>query len=288
MSRCWLRVTLLLLIPSFAAGQDPSWTQPIAPFTIADGLHYVGSAGLSAFLFTSDDGHILIDAPLDENVDQVLSNIRSLGFDPSDIRVQLASHAHWDHVGGLARMLDATGADLMLSAADAHYIRQGEDFGLATSGYRGASPDRILEHLDTVRVGDIALIAHLTPGHTPGCTTWSGTVEIDGEPLTFVSVCSLTVLGHYRIVGDDQTYPGQGADFCRSLAHLRTLDADVFLGTHGAFFRMAEKLEALRAGDARAFVDPDGLSRYLDSAGAAIERALRDQGHSGGCAALVG
>src|SRR5690606_5817650 len=148
------------------------------PFRIADGLYYVGTAGLSAFLLTSDEGHILIDAPLQENVPLILANIRELGFDPAHVRAQVASHAHCDHVGGMAEMLAATGADLILSAADARFVREGRDFGLNTGGYPGATPARIVDHLSTVRVGDVEITAHLTPGHTPGCTTWGGTVEI--------------------------------------------------------------------------------------------------------------
>lgn len=278
---------LLLLLPYAALAQDPTWTERLEPVRIADNLHYVGTAGLSAFLLTSDEGHVLIDAPLEENVPVILENIRGLGFDPADVRVLIASHAHFDHVGGMAAMLDATGADLVLSAADARFIGEGADFGLNTRGYAPAVADRIVGHLDVVRVGDIELTAHLTPGHTPGCTTWSGTVTIAGEPLEFVSVCSLSVLPNYRLVGDDLTYAGQSADYCRSVAHLETLNPDIFLGSHGGWFGLNGKAEALRAGDARAFVEGERYRSYLSQARASIERALADQGHTGGCAALL-
>jgi metallo-beta-lactamase class B len=128
---------LLAALPSGLLAQSPDWTEPRTPVRIADQLYYVGTAGLASYLFTSDEGHILIDAPLQANVPLILENIRSLGFDPADIRIQLASHAHFDHVGGLADMREATGAELVLTEADAAFVRSGRDFGLegVTAGY---------------------------------------------------------------------------------------------------------------------------------------------------------
>jgi metallo-beta-lactamase class B len=280
--------SVALAAPAPAAAQS-DWTEPMEPFQIGEGLHYVGTAGLAAYLFTSDEGHILIDVPLDENVERVVANIRALGFDPADVRIQLASHAHFDHVGGIARMQEITGAELVLSEADARFVAEGRDFGLpGLDGYPPARAGRTLRHLETVTLGHWRLTAHVTPGHTAGCTSWSGDVVIAGRSYRFVSVCSLSVLGSYRIVGPDPTYEGQGRDYCRSLAHLRTLDPEVFIAPHGSFYGLEEKLAARRAGDALAFVERERYVAYLANAERAIERALAEQGHSGGCAALVG
>lgn len=279
---------LLMAAASPAAAQS-DWTEPREPFQIGEGLYHVGTAGLAAYLFTSDEGHILIDAPLDENVERIVTNIRALGFDPADVEIQLASHAHFDHVGGLARMGETTGAELVLSEADARYVREGRDFGLpGLDGYAPAHVDRTIRHLDTVELGPWRLKAHVTPGHTAGCTSWSGEVTIEGRSYRFVSVCSLSVLGNYRLVGPEATYDGQGRDYCASLAHLRTLDPEVFLGPHGSFFGLDEKLAARRAGDALAFVERERYARYLDGAEQNIERTLAEQGQRGGCASLLG
>ncbi len=284
-----LRVLLFTCWFAPASGLAQSdWTEPLEPFAIGEGLYYVGTAGLAAYLFTSGDGHILIDAPLDENVDRVLGNIRALGFDPRDVRLLLASHAHFDHVGGMARMRQATGAELVLSVRDAEYVGAGRDFGLDDlAGYPPARADRTLGHHQTVRVGTWELTAHLTPGHTPGCTTWSGDVVIEGRARRFVSVCSLSVLGSYQLTGEGATYPGQGREYCASVAHLRTLAPEVFLGPHGSFYGLADKLRARRAGDALAFVEDERYDRYLDDAQRSIERRLAEQGVSGGCATLL-
>lgn len=284
-----------------AAAQDaefvrpPSWTTPVEPVQIADQLWYVGSEELAAFLFTDPAGHVLVDATLDENLSQLLASIRAAGFDPADIRLLLASHAHFDHVGGLARLRETTGAEIALSEADARLVAAGGrgDFFLGDRApYPPTPADRILRHGDTVRSGALELTAHLTPGHTRGCTSWSGEVTIDGQPHTFVSVCSLSVLEGYRLTadetaGDEPSYPGIAHDFCSSLAHLESLEPDIFLAPHASFFRMQDKAAARNAGDRKAFIDPVRYHDYLARAGARIEDALRDQGEPGGCPAIL-
>lgn len=264
----------------------PSWTEAMDPFQIAAGLYYVGTVGLASFLVTSDEGHILIDAPLRENTPLVLSNIRRLGFEPGDVRLQLATHAHFDHVGGVAGMLDVTGSDLVLSQHAAALVADGGGPG-ALGPYPPATATRVIGHLETVSVGERTLTAHLTPGHTRGCTSWSGEVVIDGDALTFMLVCSLSVLPDYRLVGEAESYPGIARDFCSSVAHLRTLEPDIFLAPHGGFFGLDDKVRALAAGDERAFVDPERYTSYLTRAEAAIERALGEQGHEGGCSTIL-
>jgi metallo-beta-lactamase class B len=264
----------------------PSWTEAIDPFRIADGLYYVGTAGLASYLVTSEGGHVLIDAPMRENTQMVLANIRRLGFEPGDVRLQLATHAHFDHVGGIAGMLDVTGSDLVLSEHDAAVVADGGG-PRALAPYPPAQANRVIGHLETVSAGDRTLTAHLTPGHTRGCTSWSGVVEIGVNPLTFVLVCSLTVLPDYRLVGEDETYPGIARDYCSSVTHLRTLEPDIFLANHGGFMGLADKIRALAAGDEEAFVDPERYKAYLDRAEAAIEQTLGEQGHDGGCSAIL-
>lgn len=264
----------------------PAWTEAMDPFQVAQGLYYVGTVGLASYLVTSDEGHILIDAPMQANTQRVLSNIRRLGFEPSDIRVQLATHAHFDHVGGIAGMLEATGSDLVVSEGAAALVASGGG-PQALSPYPPAQADRVIGHLETVSVGDRRLTSHLTPGHTRGCTSWSGEVEIDGDPLTFVLVCSLSVLPDYRLTGEDETYPGIARDYCSSLEHLRTLRPDIFLANHGGFMGLADKVRALGTGDDRAFVDPARYTSFLDGAEAAIERALGEGGHEGGCSTIL-
>lgn len=289
MTRVHLCLAAGLFAPALVTAQTPaSWTEPIAPFAIADDVYYVGTAGLSAFLFASDDGHILIDGPMRVNTPRVLASIRALGLRPEDIDVHLASHAHFDHVGGLASLMRATGGSLAISERDAEFVRRGDDFGLDTEGYPPVEPGHLLVDGEKVLLGRHTLEALVTPGHTPGCTTWAGEVTIAGDAYTFVVVCSLSALDAYQLVGDDATYPGHGADFCRSLRRLQAIEPDIFLSNHPGFFGMSEKLAALRAGDATAFVESERYRAFLFGAEQAIEGALAGQGHTGGCDALIG
>ena len=246
-------VVLSCALAAPVAAQGPaSWREAIEPVRIADQLYYVGSAGLGAFLLTSDEGHVLIDGPLEENVALVLDNVRALGFDPYDVRVLLATHAHADHVGGLAGLEEATGGRLLASEGDAPFLESGRNFAFDGATYPPVEVSGTLTHLEPVRVGPLELVPHVTPGHTPGCTSWSGRVTIEGEPHTFLILCSLSALSDYRLGGEDPTYRGQAQDFCQSVAHLRTLDPDIFLANHQEFFGLADKAEARRAGDVRA------------------------------------
>jgi metallo-beta-lactamase class B len=172
----------------------------------------------------------------------------------------------------------------VLRAGDAELSAAGGAGPAGASPFPAVRADRVIEHLGTVQLGGWALTAQVTPGHTPGCTSWSGRATIEGASLAFVSVCSLTILPGYRLVGRDPTFPGMGEAYCRSVATLRGLEPDIFLAPHGSFIDLDEKLADLRRGERRAFVDPVGYREYVDGAAASIERTLAEQGHAGGCA----
>ena len=277
---------LLTLTLTVVAPQQAEWTQPIEPFQVADDLYYVGSAGLGAYLLTSDDGHILLDVPLQDNVEMIVDNIRRLGFDPADVEILIASHSHFDHVGGFTLMRAITGAAVYLSAADAEIMARGGEGPTGAGAYTPIQADVIMDHLDTVQIGQWTLTAQLTPGHTPGCTSWSGSATIRGEELTFAFVCSLSVLGFYRLVGPEATFPGMAEAYCRSVATLRGLSPDIFLAPHTGWMNADEKIARLWLGDRRAFVDPDGYREWVEDAAANIEETLAEQGHVGGCASF--
>lgn len=281
-------VAVLVAVPMHVSAQLDDWAEASDPVVIAPGLYYVGSAGLGAFLLTSDEGHILIDAPLEENVEMVLNNIRRVGFDPRDVRIHLASHAHYDHVGGFEGLLEVTGGEVWLSEGDAPFVRSGTDFGFESDGYPAVTPARTFRHMETVTLGDIELTAHVTPGHTPGCTSWAGTVTIEEEQQSFVIACSVSVLSMYRLVGPEPTYPGHGADYCRGVRRLKALNPQIFLAGHGTFFDLETKATEARGGDPRAFVDPERYLSWIERGERAVEDALAEQGHVGGCDVLLG
>jgi metallo-beta-lactamase class B len=242
---------------------------PDEPFHIAGNLYYVGSTGVTSFLLTGPAGHVLIDGGYPETARLIIASIAQLGFDIRDVKVLLNSHAHFDHSGGLRELQEASGAQLWISEGDAELIARGgkgdRTFGplrhLGLGRFPAARVDHRVKHGDTIRVGPIALTAHVTAGHTPGCTSWSFPVRDGERELLAVNICSLSLLPFMDL---DELRPA----FERSFATLRSLPADIFLGAHGSFFDMERKRAAaanLRDG-AAPFIDRAGYLRYIDEA----------------------
>lgn len=265
-----------------ASAQPPrEWTDPFPAFRIAGNLYYVGSRGLASFLVTTRAGHILINSNLESSVPQLRESVESLGFRFSDIEILLISHAHWDHNAGSATLKTITGAQYFVMEADVGVVESGGradyQYG-STPGaqYPRASVERVLHHGDTVSLGDAVLVAHLTPGHTKGCTTWSLQVR-DGDAVhQAVIVCSAGLNPGTRLVANP-AYAQIQSDYERTFRRLGELRADIFLGAHGSFFDLAEKYARLQRGEARPFHDPEGYRRYVESRAVAYRAELAKQ-----------
>lgn len=259
---------------------------PDEPFHIAGNLYYVGSTGVTSFLLTGPEGHVLIDGGYPETAPLIIGSIAKLGFDIADVKVLLNSHAHFDHAAGLRELQEASGAELWVSERDADIMAAGgagdRSFGPLRYVGLGRFPAPRVDHRfadgATVRVGPITLTAHVTAGHTPGCTSWSFPVGDGERELLAVSVCSLSLLP-FMSFGEDESYPGITADFERSFRTLRSLPADIFLGSHGNFFDLARKRrESIGAADPVApFIDREGYRAYIDNAERRFREELADQ-----------
>jgi metallo-beta-lactamase class B len=271
-------IALFLLAAHAAAQAPPSWTRAVKPVRIVGNIYYVGTEELGAYLVAGKEGLILLDVPLEENAELVLRNVRTLGFDSAKIRALLNSHAHLDHAGGLAAVKKKTGAKLYLSARDAELAARGgrNDFAFGDRlAYPPAVADEIVDDGETVRVGDIAMTAVLTPGHTQGCTTWRTTAVHEGKILDVLFLCSLSAPG-YKLVGNDK-YPHIADDFRRSFDKLGKLRPDVFLANHASFFGLAKKLKSVRDGRANPFIDRQEFPRFLDDARKTLEAKIAKQ-----------
>lgn len=244
---------------------DPQRTEPIEPFKIMDDLYFVGARlHLPSYLFTTPEGHILIDTTFDELVPEIVTNIETLGFSVEDIKLMLASHAHHDHVGGHASMREISGAMTLATAADADVIESGGKTDFRDRGlWTPAVVDRIIEDGEQVRLGNRVLTAHLTPGHTKGCTTWTTVVEEQGEQYDLAIVCGFRLNTNERLVGNPD-FTDMPQQFAWSFARLKVLPVDVFLGVHGYWFDLKEKREQLLSGsDTNPFIDPDGYQQAI-------------------------
>lgn len=268
---------------SAEAQRQASWTEPVEPFRVIGSVHYVGTADLASFLITTPAGHVLLDAPLEENVPHILGAIRELGFDPADVEILIGSHAHFDHAGGFARMKEATGARLLLSRADAALVERGgrDDFAFGDRGaFTPARVDGFVEDGDVVELGGVRLRAVLTPGHTKGGTSWLMDVEEGGETVRVLFANSLSAPGYD--LRDNERYPSIMDDFRASFDRLAAIDADVFLATHGSFFRLQQKREAMAAtegegGGRNPFLDREESKRYVERWRAIVEGQFLDQ-----------
>lgn len=253
------------------------WNERMAPFTIIDNVHFVGTRGLGVFLITTPQGHALIDGALAQSVPQILDNIRALGFDPSDIKYLLSTHAHYDHAAGLAGLQRASGAKMIASAADKPYLEAGAiDHGPTSDmAFPPVRVDRVVGDGDTVTLGGTKLTAHLTPGHSPGCTSWSMTAkDSTSVPRTVFLHCSASLGGQSLV---PEAYPGMIANYRATFAKVRAMQADVFLANHDIFFDLHAKRARQLAGEADAFVEPSELQRFNTQMEQGFLEALAEQ-----------
>ena len=281
----WLRCchsALAILVAATAQAQsNRDWTTPFPPFRIAGNLYYVGSKDLASYLVTTSQGHILINSSLEASVPLIRASVEQLGFKFTDVRILLISHAHWDHDAGSAAIKKLTGARYMVMDGDVSVVESGgkADFHYgsdASMRYPPAKVDRILHDGDEVRIGGASLVAHLTPGHTKGCTTWTMKVSEGGRAYDVVIIGSPNVNPGYKLVGNPD-YPGIVADYERTFAVLRALPVDIFLGAHGGYFDLQTKYARMKAGDATALVDPVGYKQYVAERESAFRRELERQ-----------
>ena len=258
---------LLAGLAGEARAQASDWTEPFPPFHIAGNLYYVGSRGLAAYLVVTPQGDILINSNLQDSVPQIRRSIEQLGFRFSDVKILLISHAHYDHDAGSAEIVRTTGAKYMVMDADVAVVESGgtKDFQYGDRKemlYPAAKVDRVLHDGDEVRLGGAVLTAHLTPGHTRGCTTWTMT-EVEGERSYHVVIVGSPNLNPgYKLVGST-VYPEMARDYEKEFRVLRELPCDIFLGAHGSYFGMEAKYARAKTEGVKAFVDPQGYQEYV-------------------------
>ena len=257
------------------------WTEPFSAFRIAGNLYYVGSKGLASYLVTTPDGHILINSNLEAGVPLIRKSVESLGFKFTDIKILLISHAHWDHNAGSALIKELTGAKYMVMDADVEAVQSGgkTDFHYGNDPdtlYKPTKVDRVLRDGEEVKLGASALTAHLTAGHTKGCTTWSMKVQEGSKTYNAVIVGSPNVNPGYKLVGNT-LYPQIAEDYEKGFRVLKSLPGDIFLGAHGSYFDLEKKYEQFKRGVTTAFVDPDGYKAFVTDREQAFVSELRKQ-----------
>lgn len=267
-------VSVLALVPigRWLNATKRGGQEPAEPFRIAGNLYYVGPTDASAFLITGPEGHIVLDGGYPSTAPMIIASIATLGFSIKDVKELLNSEPHPDHGGGLGVLQQASGAELWASEASAYTLASGGDdrdgvvplralVWIGVLGYPKMRVDHRFRDGETVRLGPLALTAHITGGHTRGCTSWSFSVRDGGRILNVVSACDLGVLSVTR-------YSEQAADLERSFRVLRSLPVDIWVTCHARWWGRYRKFEASRVAKnpTDPFIDPDGYRAYIDAA----------------------
>lgn len=240
--------------------------------------YFVGSKGLACYLVETPEGHIVINTGFEETVPLIRASIESLGFKLADVKILLASHAHSDHVAGHAAFQEMTGAKV--------FAMEGDDIVMSSGGvgqylYRDSRwpacrIDRVLKDGDEVKLGGVALVAHSTPGHTRGCTTWTWQVTDAGKKYDVVVIGSPNVNPGYRLI-DNKDYPEIAEDFAKTFRVLTKLPCDIFLGAHGDYYGLSAKFDRLKTATTNPFIDADGYRDYVAQKAQVFEKRLKEQ-----------
>ena len=240
-------------------------TTAFPPHKVIGNIYYVGTRTLSSFLVVTPQGHILINSTYERNVRTIEKSVRQLGFRFSDIKILLGTHAHDDHQEGDALVKALTGAEVAVMAEDVPPLQA------MTPGGKDHPIDKVLRDGESVTLGGTTLTAHLTAGHTPGCTTWTMTSQEGGQPYNVVLSCSLRAPAVLS--------PALVETFNRSFRLVRSLPCDVPLGDHPAQYNMQAKHAKLHAGGPNPFIDPANCTAEADIQ-EAMFRATLDQQRS--------
>jgi metallo-beta-lactamase class B len=240
---------------------------PFPPFRIAGNLYYVGTDDLASYLIVTPKGNILINSDLEANVPMIKKSIEELGFKFSNTRILLISHAHIDHAAGSKLILQETKAKYMVMDADVALVESGgkTDFHYGDDKnlyFPATKVDKVLHDGEQIKVGGIVLTAHLTPGHTKGCTTWTMQVKDKGKIHDVVIVGSLNVNPGYRLVHNN-TYPNIAVDYALAIKTLSALHCDIFLGAHAGYFDLKKKYQLMNLSNINPFIDPEGYKKHV-------------------------
>jgi metallo-beta-lactamase class B len=270
MNRAWFSSFFLLLLaclPAQLFAQAANdWSEPFPPHKVIGNVYFVGSRGLASYLITTPQGSILVNSSLESSVPMIRESIEKLGFKFSDVKILLISHAHFDHCAGSFQIKELTGAKYMVMEPDVQEIENGGkgnfQYGQTPSAlFKPVKVDRVLHDGDQVELGDTVMVAHLTPGHTKGCTTWTMKVKDGGKTYDVVIVGSPNVNPGYKLV-NNALYPQIASEYEKMFRVLKSLRCDVFLGAHGNYYGMEKKYAQVGKG-ANPFVDPDGYRAYV-------------------------
>jgi metallo-beta-lactamase class B len=237
-------------------GSREQFNKQFPPHKIIDNIYYVGSESLASFLFVTPQGNILLNSCFEATVPVIRSSVEKLGFKFTDTKILLGSHAHADHMQGDALVKELTGAKVMAMEQDVPALMKMMPEG------KPHPLDRTLHDGDEVKLGGTTLVAHLTAGHTRGCTTWTTKAQEGGKSYDVVIIGSVGVNPGFKLVNNAEV-PDMAGEYERSFKLLRSLPCDVPLGSHPAMYNMQAKYARIGKGP-NPFIDPEGYKHEVD------------------------
>lgn len=250
-----------------AVAQQMHWNDPAEPMRVVGPIHFVGTQGLTSWLITTNDGHVLLNTGMPPSGELIVASIRKLGFKPEDVKLLLTCHAHIDHVGGLAYLQRVTGAQVVALDAEVELIQSGgkADFNygsVAGFQFEPVKVDRVIHDGDKVTLGDVSLLALKTAGHTRGSTTWVTQVTDGERRFTVVFPDGTSVNPGYRLV-KNTSYAGIADDYRKTFRTLAALTPDIWLTPHTDPFAFAAKRARIATEGVAAWVDPEGYRKWV-------------------------
>ena len=254
------------------------WDEPTDPVKIVGPLYFVGTRGLSSWLFVTSEGNILLNTGTPNSGPMIVESIRKLGFKPEDIKIIINGHGHSDHAGAFAYMKQLSGAQIAIMEPDVAMIEDGgkSDFHYGKDwqimGQPPVKVDRVLRDGDTVRLGEVILTAYLTPGHTKGATTWITTLVEGGKAYQVVFPDGAGFNPGYQVANPEE-YPGINQDYRYTLHFLESLHPDIWGGHHTEYFDLEGKQKRAATEGVKAWIDPEGYRRFI----AGKRRAFEDE-----------
>ena len=242
------------------------WEEPTEPVHIVGPLYFVGTRGLGVFLFATPEGHILMNTGMPSSGPMIVESIKALGLKLEDIKIMINGHAHIDHAGAFAYLKQQIpGAQLAVMREDVPAMESGDkgDFKYGDDFvYPPVKADRILRDGDTVRLGDVALTAYLTPGHTRGATTWVTSIVDSGKSYVVAFPDGAGFNPGYRLT-KDPSYPGIAGDYRRTHHFLEMLKPDIWLAQHNEYYDLDGKQRRAETEGVSAWIDPEGYRRFV-------------------------
>lgn len=258
------------------------WEGAMPPFRIRGNLYFVGTRPASSHLIDTGDGLVLLDSGYQESLYLVLESIRKLGFDPHDIRYIVHSHGHVDHAGATRALVELTGAESWLGAADRDIVNGTRPLTWAPEyelDFRYFEPDHLLHDGDRIRLGNLDMLCVATPGHTPG--TFSFFWDVGGSDGRTVRAGTMGGAGVNTLASDyirryDLAREDWRGALRRSLARCRREKVELFIGNHTWQNDTEGKYARLRNGDPDAFLNPPDWRNFLDEVEGKLDRLEAD------------